>query len=226
VVEKNRFGPTHEYVAPATVLAVRFSWSPAQSGLLLPAAGAAGIGFTVTTTVPAEPEHPATVAVTEYVPLAAVVAPAIEGFCTDEVNPLGPLQEYEAPTIALADRLRVLPAQIGELLDAVGAAGIALTVTATIPALPVHPLTVAETAYVPDSAGLAPGMLGFCRLEVNPLGPLQEYVAPAIVLAVKLSVLPSQIGLLLAAVGAAGVAFTTTVTVAGVLAHPLLAITV
>ena len=53
---------------------------PEQTGVLLPAVGAAGIGFTVTAVVPAEPVQPVTVAVTEYVPEAAVVAAAIVGF--------------------------------------------------------------------------------------------------------------------------------------------------
>ena len=57
-------------------------------------------------------------------------------------------------------------------------------------------------------------------------GPVQLYVAPAIALAVKFNVPPKQIGLLLPAVGAAGIGFTITVVVAGELAHPLLAITV
>jgi hypothetical protein len=47
--------------------------------------------------------------------------------------------------MVLAVKLSVLPAQIGELLDAVGAAGAGLTVTAVVPAEPVHPATVAVT---------------------------------------------------------------------------------
>ncbi len=45
----------------------------------------------------------------------------------------------------LAVKFKVEPAQIGELLDAVGAAGTGLTVTETVPAGPVHPATVAVT---------------------------------------------------------------------------------
>jgi len=80
-------------VAPATVFAVRFNVAPAQMGLLLPAVGAAGIGFTVAVTVPAEETHPFTVTVTEYVPLAAVVAFVIEGSSSEEVNAFGPVHE-------------------------------------------------------------------------------------------------------------------------------------
>ena len=46
------------------LLAVKFNVEPAQMGLLLPAVGAAGIGLTVTLTIPAGPVQPLTVAVT------------------------------------------------------------------------------------------------------------------------------------------------------------------
>jgi hypothetical protein len=59
---------------------------------LLEAVGAARFGLTVTSTVPAVLVQPFTVAVTEYVPDAAVVALVIEGFCEDEVKLLGPVQ--------------------------------------------------------------------------------------------------------------------------------------
>ena len=156
------------------MLADRFSVLPAQIGLLLDAAGAAGIGLTVTATVPAVPVQPATVAVTEYVPLAATVAPTMLGFCEEDVKPFGPVHEYVAPTILLAVRFSVLPAQIGLLLDAVGAAGIPFTVTRTVPAMPVQPATVAVTEYVPLAAVVAPAMLGFCVEDVKLFGPVHE----------------------------------------------------
>jgi len=53
-------------------------------------------------------------------------------------------------------------------------------------------------------------MVGFCVLDVKPFGPVQEYVAPATVEAVRFKVAPEQTGPLLFAVGEAGVAFTTT----------------
>ena len=87
------FGPVQLYVAPATVLAVRLSGDPAQTGLLLPAVGVAGIGFTVTVVVAAADVQPLTVTVTEYVPDAAVVEAAITGFCVLEVKALGPVHE-------------------------------------------------------------------------------------------------------------------------------------
>src|ERR1043166_9596692 len=97
----------------------------------------------------------------------------MEGFCEDDEKLFGPTQLYVAPTIVLAVKFNVEPAQIGELLPAVGAAGVWLTVTVTVPAEPVHPFTVAVTEYVPAAARVTFDMEGFCKVEVNPLGPLQ-----------------------------------------------------
>jgi hypothetical protein len=47
---------------------------------LLDAVGGFGTGFTVTTVVAAALGQPETETVTEYVPLAAIVAPAMDGF--------------------------------------------------------------------------------------------------------------------------------------------------
>ena len=132
-------------MAPATVLAERFKSSPSHTGLSLEAVGADGIGFTVTETVPAGPVHPATVAVTEYVPLIDVFELEMEGFCNEEAYAFGPVHEYVAPVIVLAVKLIELPAHTGELLPAVGAAGIAFTVSVVFPALLVHPFTVTVT---------------------------------------------------------------------------------
>ena len=76
-------GPVHAYVAPDTVLAVKFKVDPAHIAPLLPAVGALGIVLTVTD-VPAlaELEHPLTVDTTVYTPLSVTfnvvaVAPLI-----------------------------------------------------------------------------------------------------------------------------------------------------
>jgi len=127
------------------VLDVRLSVAPSQSGPLLVAVGARGIGLTVTDVVPAAPVHPLTVTVTEYVPDAPIVALAMLGFCNEEVKLPGPVQLYIAPATVLAERFNVDPAHIGELLDAVGADGVGFTVTDTVPAGPAHPATVAVT---------------------------------------------------------------------------------
>lgn len=63
--EPKLFGPVHVYVAPTTVFDVRFNVCPAQIGLLLPAVGAVGPGFTVTAIVDCGLAHPPTVMVNE-----------------------------------------------------------------------------------------------------------------------------------------------------------------
>ena len=54
--------------------------------------GAGGKGFTVATTDEGWEEQPLTVAITEYVPELGRSAPMIDGFCTEEVKPFGPVQ--------------------------------------------------------------------------------------------------------------------------------------
>jgi hypothetical protein len=68
------FGPVHAYVALATVLAVKFNVAPAHIAPLLPAVGALGAILTVTV-VPALAalEHPLTVDMTVYTPLAVAL---------------------------------------------------------------------------------------------------------------------------------------------------------
>ena len=65
------------------------------------------------------------------------------------------------------------PAQIGELDVAVGAAGVALTVTVVDPATLLHPLTVAVTVYVPAAARVILVIDGFCNVLENAFGPVQ-----------------------------------------------------
>jgi hypothetical protein len=48
-----------------------------------------------------------------------------------------------------------------------------VTVTFTVMVGPGHPATVANKVYVPELDGVALAMLGFCTLELKPLGPLQ-----------------------------------------------------
>jgi hypothetical protein len=75
------------------VVAERLIVDPAQTGELDDAAGELGIGFTVTAIVAGALVHPLRVDVTEYVPVAAVVAFVIEGVLIDDVNPFGPVHE-------------------------------------------------------------------------------------------------------------------------------------
>lgn len=49
--EVNPFGPLHAYVAPVTLVVIKFNVFPSQTGEFELAAGAAGVGFTVTAKV-------------------------------------------------------------------------------------------------------------------------------------------------------------------------------
>jgi hypothetical protein len=69
-----------------------------------------------------------------------VVALLIDGFWTEELNPFGPVHEYDAPVTVLAVKFKVEPAQIGPLLLAVGADGPGLIVTVALPSVPQQPL--------------------------------------------------------------------------------------
>src|SRR4030095_6207620 len=216
----NPVGPVHEYVAPATAAVERFKADPAQTGPLFVGAGVAGIAFTTALTVPAGLVHPFTVTVTEYVPDAAVVGEAIVGFCADDVNPLGPVHEYVAPATAAVKRFNADPAQTGPLLVGAGVAGIAFTTALTVPAGLVHPFTVTVTEYVPDAVVVAEAIVGFCADDVNPLGPVHEYVAPATAAVERFNADPAQTGPLLVGAGVAGIAFTTALTVPAGLVAP------
>jgi hypothetical protein len=59
---------------------------------LFPTTGVAGIGLTITFTVPVLLLQPFADATTEYTPADVKVAGVIVGFCTDEVYELGPDQ--------------------------------------------------------------------------------------------------------------------------------------
>ena len=84
-------GPVQLKVPPATLLAIRFSGEPAQTGELLEAEGAAGNGFTETLTVPGEEGHPASVTTRLYVPDLAPVTPATLGVAEVEEKDPGPV---------------------------------------------------------------------------------------------------------------------------------------
>ena len=132
-VEVKPLGPVHAYVPPATAAAKRFIWLPVHTGLLLVAVGALGVRFTVTGVVAGKLLQPATLALTVYVPDAAVVAPGILGFWSVDVKPFGPIQLYVAFAIKEAVRNIVLPEQTGLVPPATGVAGVAcVTVVLTI----------------------------------------------------------------------------------------------
>jgi hypothetical protein len=204
-------GPVHAYVAPATVLEVNNMVEPVHTGELLPAVGAAGIGFTTTVVVPGKLAHPPTVIVTLYVPDIATVELGLVGVLRVDVNEAGPVHAYVAPPTLGVDKLIVAPAQYGPVFVAVGVAGSAFTTTAVVAIALVQPPTVTVRLYVPAIANVAEGRVGSSNAEVNEAGPVHAYVAPAIVFDVKLMVCPTQSGELLPTVGVAGNAFTTIV---------------
>jgi hypothetical protein len=72
------------------------------------------------------------------------VAPAIVGFCKFEVKVFGPVQLYELAPPGLAVKFRLDPAQSVELLPAVGAAGVGLTLTEIVEFDPPQPDTFIE----------------------------------------------------------------------------------
>jgi hypothetical protein len=113
--------------------------------VLLLAVGVAGTALTTTAVVPAKLVHPATVTVTEYVPAIAIVEVGLVGFCKADVNALGPVQAYVAPTTVGVASVIVAPAQYAPVFVAVGVAGAALTTTAVVPAKLVQPARVTVT---------------------------------------------------------------------------------
>ena len=66
---------------------------------------------------------------------------------------------------------------------------------------------------------MAEGILGFCKVEVNPLGPLQ--LLPLVAVDVKLIACPTHTGLLAVGTGVAGTGFTVTAMVAVAEVQPL-----
>jgi hypothetical protein len=115
----------------------------------------------------------------------------------------------------------VAPSQYGPPFVAVGVAGVALTTTFVVPAAEVQPLTVIVTEYVPASAVVAFARVGFWSKDVNPFGPVHEYVAPLTNGVLSWIVAPSQYGPPLVAVGVAGAGLMTTFVVPAADVQPL-----
>src|SRR5205823_3970302 len=152
---------------------------PTQYGPPFVAVGVVAAVLTTTLVPPVSEVQPPVVTITEYVPASAAVAFGRVGLWAVEVKPFGPLQAYVAPGTAGVESEIVSPAQYGPPLLATAAAFESMTFV--VPAAEVQPLTVTVTAYVPKSAAVALGRVGFCCGEVKPFGPVQPYVAaPAV----------------------------------------------
>ena len=99
------------------------------------------------------------------------------------------------------------------------AVGRGLTVTETVAGADEQPPFVIVSEYVPALAAVAFGIVGSSAALLKPFGPVQAYVAEAIVLAERLIVLPAHTGELEETL-ATGSGFTVTETVAGAELHP------
>ena len=73
-----------------------------------------------------------------------------------------------------------------------------------------QPLDDVITEYDPPFAVVTLFITGFCKADVNPFGPVQLYVAPDTVDAVRFNIDPTHRGPLLPTNAFAGIAFTTT----------------
>jgi hypothetical protein len=153
-VEVNDAGPTHLYVTPA-VASVANNRNVSRSqiiggpGELLVATGTSGVESTTTINVDVSDVQPPNVALTEYTPEASVVAGLIDGFCSPEVNPLGPVQSYVDNEVLVAFSSSAVPEHIGPLLPIVGGYGVESITIAMVPRLRhVIPSAVRETVTV------------------------------------------------------------------------------
>ena len=89
--------------------------------------------------------------------------------------------------------------------------GIGFTTTDVDAPLDEQPLDDVITEYDPPFAVVTLFITGFCKADVNPFGPVQLYVTPATVDAVRFNVDPTHKGLLLLTTAFAGIGLTTTV---------------
>jgi hypothetical protein len=120
----------------------------------------------------------------------------------------------------------VAPSQKGPLLEAVGVAGSGVTTTVVSPAGDVQPSTVTVTEYVPAIAADALVIAGSRSEDVNPFGPVHEYMAPTTAGVLREIVPSSQNGPLFDADGAAGMGLIATLTGVASFTQPLLSVTV
>src|SRR2546423_419337 len=168
--EVKPFGPVQAYVPPATVGVNSETAPPTQYGPPFVAVGVAADVLTTTLVLPASEVQPLVVTITEYARAWAAVALARVGFWAVEVKPFGPVQAYVAPATAGVESEMVSPAQYGPPLLAAAAA--LESTTLVVPAAEVQPATVTGTEYVPESAAVALGRVGFCSRGGKPVGPV------------------------------------------------------
>jgi|Laugrefabdmm15sn_1035127.scaffolds.fasta_scaffold47091_1 hypothetical protein len=154
----------HVKVPPGTLaVAVKVAVCPVQ--MLVPGAVITGVGFTVIAPV-AFPGHPPMgVKVTVYNVVAFGEAV--------KVGPEVPLFQVKVPFITgVTDAVKVAgcPAHTVALVTVTVGEGFTITV---VVAEAMHPPMSTVTVYVPAAAAVTFGMVGFCKFDVNPLGPVQ-----------------------------------------------------
>ena len=108
-----------------------------------------------------------------------------------EVSPFGPVHNQDVASPPTSNRLMLLPAQtcVSPSIEAAGPSSSVTIISSEIVQFPSLYSTV--TVYVPATPT---GTVGFCSVEVNPFGPVQENVPSVIlvVLAARASGEPTQ----------------------------------
>lgn len=137
-------------------------------------AATVGAVLTVTAGVVATTLPQLLVAVSVYIPADAETTVIAPGFWLVDVNPLGPLQEYEVASAAVPVKVSDVPTHT-VVADAVAVTddGTVVIVNAAVASVLPHML-VAVSVYTPADSALVANAVGFRSVEVKPSGPLHE----------------------------------------------------
>jgi hypothetical protein len=166
MVDVNPLGPRHAYAPVAVVCKVIVA--PSQYAPVFDAS-TRGLAFTMTTVLAFAVQPAALVATTVYEAPFVATAFSIVGFCNADVNPLGPFHANEVASEIAFNEI-VSPAQYAPVFDAV-TVGIVFTTTVVVASAVQLFAFVATTVYVPSFDTVEFAIVGFCKFDVNPLGP-------------------------------------------------------
>ena len=114
-------------------------------GLLEKTEGLCGSGCALTRVTAALERQPSISVVTVYKPSCSVLVITLLITIPVAVKPSGPLQRYEAPGVALAERVTALPKQTGLLEVITGVGGCGGTIKLKSLGAEAHPFTIALT---------------------------------------------------------------------------------